>query len=224
MIKRVAACLALLLLCACPAARGEETPREPLEERALACFFESAFGAEYGGVPRLTRWQGELIVCARGAYTPEDIHQLDAVLASLSALPGLPPMRRTEDASAANVIYTFAPLRELGEHVEGYVEGWGFATWWFERCVITRARAAVACDVTTQAERDHIILEELVNALGLGRDLDNAPDSVISQSRHGARTLGALDEAMLRLLYDPRLSPGMTADEARAALSEYEPE
>lgn len=55
--------------------------------------------------------------------------------------------------------------------------------------------------------------EEIAQGLGLGRDSRTARPSVFNEDDEFA-TLTRHDEQLLRILYDPRLSPGMTAREA----------
>lgn len=56
--------------------------------------------------------------------------------------------------------------------------------------------------------------EEVAQGLGLTNDSDAARPSIFNDDDEFA-LLTALDEVLLRILYDPRLRPGMTAEEAR---------
>ncbi len=56
--------------------------------------------------------------------------------------------------------------------------------------------------------------EELAQGLGLANDDRNARPSIFNDDEEFA-LLTNHDELLLKILYDPRLSPGMTADEAR---------
>lgn len=59
--------------------------------------------------------------------------------------------------------------------------------------------------------------EEMAQAMGLMNDSPEARPSLFSDSLEFA-LLTEHDEILLRMLYDPRLSPGMTAEEARPLL------
>ena len=65
-------------------------------------------------------------------------------------------------------------------------------------------------DLTRQA----CIHEELAQGLGLANDDPNARPSIFNDDEEFA-LLTNHDELLLKILYDPRLTPGMTADEAR---------
>ena len=62
--------------------------------------------------------------------------------------------------------------------------------------------------------RRSCIHEEVTQGLGLGNDSPEARPSIFNDDDEFA-LLTTQDEMMLRILYDPRLRPGMTADEAR---------
>lgn len=56
--------------------------------------------------------------------------------------------------------------------------------------------------------------EELAQGLGLANDDQNARPSIFNDDEEFA-LLTSHDELLLKILYDPRLTPGMSADEAR---------
>jgi hypothetical protein len=62
--------------------------------------------------------------------------------------------------------------------------------------------------------RRSCIHEEIAQGMGLANDSDRARPTVFNDSEEFA-TLTTHDEYLLRILYDDRLRPGMTEDEAR---------
>ena len=104
-------------------------------------------------------------------------------------------------------------------YLEEYVEGnWGFFRYETQRCAITSARIGIAVDLTEQEERNHLLMEELVDALGLPGDHNLRPDSILYDGWTTVQALSDLDWRMLNLLYHPALSPGMTEAQVREAL------
>lgn len=65
-----------------------------------------------------------------------------------------------------------------------------------------------------QLTRRACIHEELAQGLGLANDDQNARPSIFNDDEEFA-LLTSHDELLLKILYDPRLRPGMSADEAR---------
>lgn len=65
--------------------------------------------------------------------------------------------------------------------------------------------------------RQSCVHEEVAQGLGLPNDSPNARPSIFNDDEEFA-LLTTQDELLLRMLYDPRLTPGMTPDEARPVL------
>ena len=78
--------------------------------------------------------------------------------------------------------------------------------------VITRAVAVIRAELPPLL-RLSCIHEEIAQGLGLSNDSPRARPSIFNDDDEFGR-LTAMDEKMLRMLYDPRLSPGMDADAA----------
>ena len=194
------------------------------ERRALALFCECAFHPEFGSSPSsglLTRWESEITVFAGGNPEKEDLAVLDAFLAELSArVPGLPPVRRVSLSRDAAVRVWYVPLRMLPSYIEGYVDGnWGFFHFDTSGSRIVSARIGIASDVTEQEERNHLMNEELVGALGLPGDHMRYSDSILYDAWTTVQELSEVDWRMLNLLYSSAVSPGMTEQQARDALA-----
>ncbi|MGR3514197.1 MAG: DUF2927 domain-containing protein [Paracoccaceae bacterium] len=79
---------------------------------------------------------------------------------------------------------------------------------------VIRQAAAIVRHELPLLLRQSCIHEELAQGLGLANDSPTARPSIFNDDDEFGR-LTAMDEAMLALLYDPALRPGMNADEAR---------
>ncbi|MDD3110634.1 MAG: DUF2927 domain-containing protein [Eubacteriales bacterium] len=186
-------------------------------------FQAAAFSTEYGDSEggKLHRWSSPIVIWAGGEMTREDEEGLDLFIGQLNTrVGGLPPVYRTGFREEANVTVVYAPLERLNEHSKFYVEGnWGFFSfWWNALQEISRAEIAIASDVTSQEERNHLLMEELTGSLGLTNDIDSDPDSIIHQGWTTTQELSDLDWRLLNQLYDDRLAPGMTFEKASLAL------
>lgn len=198
-------------------------PANELERRrqAMYCFFDAAFGSEYGGSSGLVRWGSPIKVSLEGAYTHKDeafaIDFLDMLREA--AIPGMPEISRVDMNDAPNIRVTYAPLDYLGDYVTGYVAGnWAFFSYHYEDYLMTRASIAISSDVTGQEARNHLFLEELLGVLGLATDIYTYSDSVIYGPWTEVQALSDLDWLMLNYLYSPLLEPGMSTPQAHALL------
>lgn len=194
------------------------------ESQALReAFAAAAFRAEYDvqGRDELRRWQSPIRVYTTGTPTAQDLATLATFIDQLGQMVfGLPPVSLVSHPQQANVTLTFAPLDTLGTALPTYVSGnWGFFSFWNDADgVIYEAQAVIASDVTSQQDRNHLILEEFTGLLGLANDIEGQPDSIIYQPWTTTQQLSLLDWQLLNLLYDERLSPGMSQAQAFEAM------
>ncbi len=186
-------------------------------------FRQTAFQAEYAqeGVDILCRWDYAPAVWIGGDETRDDRAGLEEFVAQIrEKVPALAEMSVTPWHFEADIRIYLVKLEEIREYVPGYVEGnWGFFNYWYDDGgVMLEADVGVATDVTDQTQRDHLIREELVGSLGLPSDVGDHPDSILYGPWTTTRELSDLDWALLNLVYDGRLTAGMSWEEARGAL------
>ena len=186
-------------------------------------FLTAVFNIEYGDDSSavLHRWENPIVIWAGEEMTDRDEKALFDFADQLDArVANLPPIYWTRKSDEANVTIAYVPLDKMQEYSESYVEGnWGFVSfWWNDAQEMVYAQIAIASDVTSQIERNHLLMEELAGALGLTNDIDSDPDSIIHQEWTTTQELSGMDWALLNLLYDERLTPGMSWEEVSAAL------
>lgn len=223
MRRVIAVCCALLILMTSAAASAEIfEPRTAKEGKmqALECLMECGFSSEYGEGGFLTRWEEEIFIYAGGDATEEDMEKLDSFLMELSfRVPFMPPVERVEDPENANIRVMFVPLDEMADHAPDYVEGnWGFGTHYWMNFVRYEGEVVICTDATSQIQRNHLIMEELIAVLGMTNDHYSYEDSIIYQGWTEVQELSEIDWLMLNMMYHPSLEPGMTAEEAREVL------
>ena len=141
------------------------------EDRAMAYLSEIGFGAEYGSANQvLHKWAQEVRIKTHGEPTGADLETLEQVVTELNDLLSGIGLKLTEEA--ANVDLYFSPESDFPAIEPGYVPvNLGFPRVWFDEVgAIHRGRILIASQGTTQAERSHLIREELTQTLGLFKD------------------------------------------------------
>lgn len=188
------------------------------DEVVLSYFREIAFGAESGdAAPAVRKWNSPIYYEIHGTTTEEDLALLGRLAAALDSVEGFPGIY---EAAASRTqpnfhIYFMAaadiPLLEAGAE-----SSLGLATtWWYAATrVIHSARVAVANDVTTQEQRNTVILEKTLRALGLTQESEVHPESLFCQEETEQQWPPEIDWALVRLLYQPSLRAGMGTEEA----------
>lgn len=225
-IRLLSFLIALLLvqsLCAAPclAFSRTATAAPSLSESEIMDYFLTiAFNVEYGdnNALDLRRWEQPIRIRVYGSPTEEDLATLDRHIADLNQIENMPFIQRVTEEE--NIELYFVALDDIHKYIDGYIEGnWGFFwSWWNEDQQITRVQIAIATDVTNQVQRNHLILEEITQSLGMMQDSNRYPDSIFYADWTEVQQLSPLDWALVKLTYDPDIEAGMTAAQVEAIL------
>lgn len=171
----------------------------------------------------------------------EDLHRelIDAHFLHLAQITGL-GIRPVETLAAANFLVVLTSEGALESDLPRYF-GTGsarrnqmvfrhslcMATFATERSgAIVRAVAMIPVDAArARADLVSCVAEELTHAMGLGNDTLRALPSIFSR-KSGLALLSGLDHLVLKMLYDPRIKPGINEKTAlpvlKAIAAEYE--
>lgn len=207
------AAVPLLLLGAAPPAAAEAKQGWPTPESLARQFERIAFTSEYGGqyrAGRLIRWQGPIRVRITGHFPDRFRIEVERQLAELRQLSGLAiDIAQNEgEAQPAPMTIEFSTSRG-GTAFEP--EAPCRTLIWETGYVIRRAQIYIT--PYPDGLRRHCIAEELTQALGLADDSNIVRDSIFNDASSRAR-IAPWDALMVRVLYDPRLRPGMHKTEA----------
>ncbi len=228
--------LAPILVPACLAARLSAAPAvqaDPLPdaERLLALFDALVFGTEDPQEPvpeRLGKWTGPIRLKLIGDGSIAFRETVEGHAAELSAVTGLAVSSVPRTASDQNMVVRFTASHNmlnaglkfepdrafLSRIVERAAGTCYFLTYdWDDASIIY---AAVVVNNDLPPERiGRCVLKELVRVLGLRNGNTGASPSIFEDG-DGPAALSPLDEALLRILYDPRLDVGLPRDRALA--------
>lgn len=189
-------------------------------ELAFSYFSEIALKAEFNdnNDNLVHKWEDPIRVEVHGTPSAEDLATLNRIISELNSLNIIPPISIVN--TGGNYLVYFVPLEEMGNVISGYVEdNWGFVSiYWDGSQKITDAEAAIAVDVMNQEERNHIILEEFIQGLGMLNDSYDYADSIFQQDWNVVQDLMPIDWAVIRILYHPSLNSGMNKDRAYQVL------
>lgn len=184
-------------------------------EDVITWFSEVNFDAEFanGGDPGLIqKWETPIYYQVFGEPTEEDLKILEAFAQWVNTVEGFPGMYSTTDLNHANMkIYfcTAQGLLDLMGNDYAYLDG--AVTYWYTDNSIYTATVAIRTDLS-QHLRNSVIQEELYNGLGPVNDTSLREDSIIFSGFSEPQELTAVDELLMKLLYDPQIQCGMNAD------------
>ncbi|MCY3800749.1 MAG: DUF2927 domain-containing protein [Chloroflexi bacterium] len=172
-----------------------------------------------GSGDRIGKWDdGEVGYYVAGSPTASDLAEIESIISKLESL--IPTLRfRALELSEAEVdVSMFIAFAGENDYLlEGVVaSNWmsyaGLGGIGGDSFVIEKAVIFINSDHPEEIRR-RAIVEEITQALGLTNDSWWYPDSRFYQGFSIKPGLADIDEALIRLLYDPRIKPGMTIED-----------
>jgi len=203
-----------------PADPVPEDTESDWQAAAVEYLSEIGFDVEYGSAaPVLHKWAQDVRIEVHGSPTEVDLQTLDQVVLELNTKVGEINLGLVNEAG--NLEVYFSPESHFSDIDPAYTpKNLGFFRVWFDgEGVIQQGRVLIAADGTTQAERAHMIREELTQSLWLFKDSWEHSDSIFYEGWTTTDKYGPLDEATIRLLYQPQLVPGMNRSQVRSLYS-----
>lgn len=204
-------------------------PTEPLHsalyregfdvEEILIYFQEVTNQIEYtdgtGDPSLIQKWLSPMVYRIHGSPTEEDLRVLTEFCDRLNAVPGFPGIREAQEYEPENLSLNFLDSDSFRERFTDVVHGedaWGATQYWYytDTNEIYDGTIGYRTDIP-QADRNSIILEEIVNTLGIS-DSGRRSDSIVYQYSNDNLQLSEIDWLLLELLYHPDIACGMDAE------------
>ena len=196
----------------------------PYGADAVQYFTDIALGSEFGSNnPHnqvVKKWRSQVRIQLHGSYTKDDEDDLEGMISELKKLTGLAIQRVYRDA---NINIHFIPADKFGVVIPQYnTITPQIGVFYVESNSITHTiqSATIAIKDSLSGDlREHILREELTQSFGLMRDSYQYNNSVFQQKVESKPTkYAAIDKEIIRILYDPRIQPGMNEEEVKKAL------
>lgn len=196
-------------------------------EEVLLYFNEIVHQMEYSdgtGDPALVqKWLFPIRYSILGDPTEEDLRVLEELFAQLNEIEGFPGIRPAEEYETSELTLSFLDPQAFRESFSDVVNGedaYGATQFWYytDTGEIYSARIGYRTDLD-QTERSSILLEEIVNTLGVSDSLRRS-DSIVYQYSNDNLSLSPVDWLILKLLYHHAIEPGMTESETNAIIAE----
>lgn len=196
-------------------------------EQVLEYFNEVVLDVEYsdgtGDVTLMQKWKMPLRYRIYGEPTDEDWAMLSLLFEQLNRVPGFPGISAAEDGKAENLSFSFMDGATMNESFHEILGGeWsnGATQFWYytDTNEMYDARIGYRSDID-QASRSSILLEEVINTLGI-TDTVLREDSIVYQYSDDNLSLSQIDWLILKLLYNPAIECGMDKDACAAVIAE----
>jgi hypothetical protein len=190
------------------------TPSASYTQEEIAYFIEVALGSEYGDSEQtVKKWAEDIRIEVLGEPAEEDLQTLHDVVVEINSLIDGVKMVLVEQSP--NVELHFAQEDEFGSIEPNYVQGNNgfFWSYWTANDELYESRILISTDEITQAERSHLIREEVTQVLGLMNDSDRYEESIFFEGWTETSSYSKLDKSVIEMLYREDVDPGMTAKE-----------
>ena len=188
-------------------------------ERLVALFLEGVTRDEDKRERGVMRWAGPVEISLRGPGSLPHVAFVQELAAELAGLTGLPISVSTDQrrigaidvyvASVASYWPSFLRAANPAERVFTCAAAPSVAGGVIRRSTV-RINAGALPPETVRA----CLVEEIVQSMGLFGEVAE-PRGTILNDTVGYQGLGVVDRLLLRTLYDPRLTPGMSGAAAR---------
>jgi len=192
-------------------------------QKEVNYFTEIALGAEYGGSPYVKKWLSDVKVKVGGNPTPEDMDKLKEVLGQLDEM--IPNIQLDIVENNENINMYFVPQGDFDKYIPGVVKGnWAFFRYYTKgEGEINKAIITIGTFGSTQEDRDHFIIEEMTQALGMAKDSPRYEDSIFHETESSGASnevYSDLDKKVIEILYRRDIEIGMDKQEVLEVLNE----
>ena len=190
--------------------------RDYTVEQVLEYFEEVVLNMEYtdgtGDVTVVQKWFAPIYYRINGNPTDEDMSVLNTLFSQLNEISGFPGIYPASDGELETLTIGFfdaddfnAAFSEMLNNEDAY----GAAQFWYYTATneIYTANIGYRTDID-QESRTSVLLEEIVNVLGLS-DTVLRTDSIVYQYSNDNTALSDMDWLILKLLYSSKIKGGM---------------
>lgn len=199
----------------------DSSPAAPAPDNEVLDYFEDVAlsGFEFGSAPEVAyKWTHDVDVSVSGDLTQADRTTIDQVIEDLNEL--IAPRQVHLVPEGGDITIWYGPSKEFKQRLSSYTPGnMGYFSIGYGRDYsIQSATILIASDVESAA-RTHLVREELTQSFGFFQDSRQDPLSIFQQDWTLTQTYSKLDRAIIPLLYDERVKPGMSGKQVLAVFS-----
>lgn len=229
-MKQVALFYVLLIFisgCSKSAVLPEEKKLSAYDEEVITYFEEVALGFEFGNASKITRkWNTPMNVFVGGKPTSFLQRELETIKEEINSLAtdGF-KMEIVTDSVASNYYLFFGSGDEYAKlfpsQKTGVKTNWGlFSVFWNGKSNLTSGYMYVDLYRPDAQAQKHLLREELTQSLGLAQDSEKYDESIFQQRWTTTNYYAPIDRELIRLLYHPKISSGLSPQQAKKALRE----
>lgn len=193
----------------------------------LKYFNEVVLKTEYstgtGDSTLVQRWDIAIRYRLVGNFTDEDTETLENLFAELNKVEGFPGVSEATENEEPNLYIYFENREDFNDRFMEFLNNEyadGATRYWYYTDTNDIYEGIIGyCTDMDPEIRKSVLLEEVVNCLGLG-DSVSREDSIVYQYSSDATALTEMDWLIIRLLYNQRIRCGMDVAECERIIRE----
>ncbi|WP_299125365.1 DUF2927 domain-containing protein [uncultured Tenacibaculum sp.] len=197
------------------------------EMNVIEYFKEVALGFEFGNASKITRkWNSDINIFIGGEKNNELINELEKIITEINELAtdGF-KINIVNNSSLSNYYIFFGSGKDYAQLYPGQVDlvdsNWGlFSIFWNSQNQLMLGHMYVDIYRANLVEQKHLLREELTQSLGLARDSKKYPESIFQSEWTTTNKYSLIDSDLIRLLYHPNMSAGLTETQVDEVLKE----
>ncbi len=193
-------------------------------QTVLAYFSEIAFADEAEGAIGIARkWIKPIYYEIYGTADEVDVTVIRWVSEYLNSISGFPGMFSATETNKANVKFYFGNLSFVQNALgitDNTVQSCTRIFYNADDYRIQLSKIGIVTDTTSREVRNSLILEEVLQMLGLNQNSLNYPQSLFYKANALPQVPDELDLAIVRLLYSPVIKSGMNKADGVTAAAE----
>ena len=196
-------------------------------EDVLKYFNEVVLNTEYatgdGDMTLVQRWDVAIRYRVEGDFKKEDIEILEKFFTELNKVDGFAGVFEAKETETPNLYIHFEGRDAFNDRFLDCVNNEyadGAARYWYYTDTNDIYEGTIGyCTDMEGTTRESVLLEELVNCLGIG-DSVLREDSIVYQYGSDVKELSEMDWLIIKLLFNPRIRCGMGIAECEEVIRE----
>jgi|GEM_PF-6902622 len=189
----------------------KSTQAEAPTNEALSYLEEVALsGFEFGSAPHVVyKWTHDIDVSISGSPSESDQAALRSIIADLNEL--VAPLKVRHVADGGDITIWYGDDSQFSKRLSGYTPGnRGYFQVKYGMDYSLYASSILISTEVGAAARAHLVREELTQSLGFFNDSWAEEASIFYQGWTTTSRYSEQDKAIIRMLYDSRIKPGMS--------------
>lgn len=189
-------------------------------------FKEIAVGSEFGKGRKIVKWTKNMKVFVMGEKVPALETELNKIIGELNQLVSPIRIQRVSSKTQANFFIFFGSSRDYINKVEPNARRYAnrnlalFYVYFTPKNSIKKGSMYVNTSLMKAPDtRNHLLREELTQALGLMNDSHKYPRSIFYQKFSRVNQYTPRDKKLIKLLYNNKIRPGMSKTQVDRALA-----